>query len=64
MMSLLKAIRHLGSGEFSADSMGPKVKAVAAYAEKTCRSALIADVERLEEASMARPGQWIWSKWY
>lgn len=61
-MNLAEARGHLAAGEFAAGSMGPKVEAAAAYAEKTGRPALITDVERLEEALQERAGTWIWSK--
>ncbi|MDD1736757.1 MAG: carbamate kinase [Methanothrix sp.] len=58
-MGVSEARRRLEAGEFPAGSMGPKVEAAAAYAEVTGHSALITDMERLEEALAGRAGTWI-----
>jgi len=58
-MSLAQARRHLAEGEFAAGSMRPKVEAAADYVEKTGRSVLITNLERLDEALMRRAGTWI-----
>jgi len=58
-MDVKKAKKLLVSGEFPPGSMGPKVEASAIYAESTGHSALITNVERLEDALLGRAGTWI-----
>jgi len=53
------ARKLLVQGEFPPGSMGPKVEASAIFAEFTGRSALITNVERLEEALENNAGTWI-----
>lgn len=53
------ARRLLAEGEFPPGSMGPKVEASAMYAESTGRSALITNVEHLEDALKNEAGTWI-----
>lgn len=58
-MDLAVARRHLAAGEFASGSMGPKVEAAVAYAEKTGRKALITNALCLDRALEGRAGTWI-----
>lgn len=58
-METSTAKRLLAQGEFPPGSMGPKVEASIIFAETTGRSALITNVERLEDALKNKAGTWI-----